>query len=291
MKTVFLLASFIAFVACQVNFAGNVTVQNPGQYAYRDMVVEVINFPNLIEGAFFETTSIVNGTNQKDVVTGSFYVFTGVNLPPTATLSFFDRYSSYQRGTGNMNFNFNAQAADTFVAKVFASLEEVDANNATVKTVNIATDLNWVLTTATPVVNGMLQSIALKGTNPQLSANFSITITTVFSQVLGLLNVVGTPIITPKSLETIVNIVNYPYQAKTNSLRLNLVVGTGMASITIQGTVTITSGNGTTAGYVRVSDQVQVDGNVRTATITITAQQQAGQMGNMYADEQITAKF
>lgn len=294
MKSVLVLVSLIALAACQVGFVGNATVQNPGQYAYRDIDVTVLNVPNVVEGAFFTTVSTVNGTNQRDVVAGSFYVFTFDNLPPTASVSFFDQFSTYQKnqGMGNTLFNFNAQEATSFVAKVFTSLEEVNTtNNITVKTVSLANDITWVLTSNTPTVNGLLQSVTLKGTNAQLGANFSISITTVFSQILGLLNVVGTPVITPKSLETIVNIQNYPYQNKANALRLNLVVGTATASISIQGTVTITTGNGTSAGYVRISDQVQVDGNVKTATITVVSQTQNGKMGSTYVDAQITAKY
>jgi hypothetical protein len=285
------LVSLIAFAVCQVSFVGNATVQNPGQYAFRDIDVTILNYPNIVEGAFFTTTSTVNGTNQKDVVAGSFYVFTLENLPPTASVSFFDQFSTYQKsaGMGQMLFNFNAQEATTFVAKVFSTLEEVNTtNNITVNTVSLANDITWALVNPNnAIVNGLLQSVTLHGTSAKLGANFSISITTVFSQVLGLLNVVGTPVITPKSLETIVNIVNYPYQSKSNALRLNLAIGTAMASITVQGTVTITSGNGTSAGYVRVSDQVQVDGNVKTATITIVSQQQNGDMGSKYSQEQI----
>jgi len=271
------------------DFAANATLSNQGQFAYRDMNVAIVNFGNFYNGVFFTTTSTINNnkTHQKDVVAGAFYV--GLNTPPTASVSFFDSILTYNQAQTANPFGFSAQAADTFIAKVFLSLEEVNATNATVQTIPLD-GLNWVLTNAQVATNGKgLQWITFQGTSPNIP-NFSIQISAVFSQVLGLLNVVGNPVITPKSLETIINMTNFPYKNKADSVRLNTVVGMGMSTLSIQGSVTITSGNGTSGSYVHFSNQVLADGRTTTVTInTVDAGNSA--MGYQIVDTQITSKF
>jgi hypothetical protein len=294
MRAGLLFAILIVAVAADFNFQGNVTATNAGQFNYRDIEAEILNVPNVLEGVFYEATSLVNGTNQKDVVTGAFFVFPADNDPPTAFLSFFTSYATYQNAkagaTNGQPFSFNTQTSDTVVTKTFVSLEEVNTTtNITVNTVNLV-DLNWALlqTQAPTTPAQYLNYITLKGTDPNIALNFSISISAVFSQVLGLLNIVGAPVVTPKSIETTVTIANYPYKSLSNALRLNFVIGTAQANFTLQGSLTVTSGNGTNANYVQVSDQVQADGNVKTATITVSAQQSTG---SGVADAALTERF
>jgi hypothetical protein len=293
MRVQVIFALLIAAVVADLNFQGNVTARNAAQFNYRDINVESLNTP-ILKGVFYEATSLVNGTNQKDVVTGAFFVFPADNDPPTAFVSFFTSFSNYQNvkngAAAGQPFTFNAQTSDTVVTKTFVSLEEVNTtNNATVNTVNLV-DLNWALLTAQPATPAQfLNSVTLKGTDQaNLGVNFSISITAVFSQILGQLNVVGAPVVTPKSLETLVTITGYPYRSIANALRLNLLVGTGLVTFTVQGAVTISSGNGTSANYVYVSDQVQVDGNVKTANIAISAQKTTG---SVVADARLTERY
>jgi len=274
----------------QFDFAANATLSNQGQFAYRDISVSIQNIGNVFNCVFFTTTSTINNnkTHQKDVVAGAVYV--GLNLPPTASVSFFDAISTFNLAQNNANpFSFSSQDADTFIAKVFLSLEEVNATNATVQTIPLD-GLKWVLTNTQVATNGKgLQWVTFQGTSPNIP-NFSIQISAVFSQILGLLNVVGTPVITPKSLETIINMTNFPYKNKADSVRLNTVVGMGMASLSIQGSVTITSGNGTSGSYVHFSNQVQADGQTTTVTVnSVDAGNSA--MGYQIVDAQVTAKF
>jgi len=83
---------------------------------------------------------------------------------------------------------------------------------------------------------------------------------------------------------------NFPYKNKADSVRLNTVVGMGMSTLSIQGSVTITSGNGTSGSYVHFSNQVLADGRTTTVTInTVDAGNSA--MGYQVVDTQITSKF
>jgi hypothetical protein len=294
MRAAFLLAFLIAAASADFSFQGNVTVKNTNDFNYRDVNIQMINFPG-IQGVFEESISTVNNTNQKDVVTLAFFSLNfGVpqeNVPPTALVSFFTSYSNYLnvKAAAAAIYSINLQTSDTVVSKTFLSLEEVNTtNNFTVRTINLV-DLTWNLVQSTVVTPApFLNYVTLKGTSANVAANFSITITALFSQVLGLLNVVGAPVVTPKSLETTVNILNYPYQSRSNALRLNLVIGTGQSNFSLQGSLTITSGNGTNANYVYVSNQVVADGNVQSATLSVSSQQTTG---SMQIDNELVARY
>jgi len=180
MKTLLFFSFLFALVFSQgFDFAANATLSNQGQFAYRDMNVAIVSFGNFYNGVFFTTTSTINNnkTHQKDVVAGAFYV--GLNTPPTASVSFFDSILTYNQAQTANPFGFSAQAADTFIAKVFLSLEEVNATNATVQTIPLD-GLNWVLTNTQVATNGKgLQWITFQGTSPNIP-NFSIQISAVF---------------------------------------------------------------------------------------------------------------
>jgi len=101
---------------------------------------------------------------------------------------------------------------------------------------------NQIVNTGT----GGLRYVNFKGTKN----NLAVTFTFVVSSVVGVLNVVGNGIITPKSLETIITIANFPYTSTANSVRLNMAVGTASASVLAQTSVThLTSGTGTSGVF------------------------------------------
>jgi len=293
MKVLFLLLIFLfQYSFAQFDFVAgkNVTLSNSQQYQFRNFLISQIINTGFYDGVFFTSTSFQanNLSRQLDVVSGSAYV--GQGIFPTAVISFFDAMSTWNGATNNGNpFNFNAQDADTIVGKGFISLDEVNSNNVTVQTISL-NSLTWTILSTQPQTNGKgLQWVTFQGVTNKFP-NFNVQFTVVFSQVLGLLNVVGNPVITPKTLETILNITNFPYKSTADSVRLNMVIGMGMASLSIQGTANFTSGSGNSGSFVHFSNQVQTDGNTKTATITVM-EQANGQMGSTLIDAQIVAKF
>jgi hypothetical protein len=286
MQISFVLAILIVAAVADFGFQGNVTTSNNGlSLSFRSTKAEMLSGGAF--GVLFEGTSLVavNKTLSEDVVTLAFFVDPNDQDPPTAFASYFESYTTYQNSKNGQNangpFSFGVQSSDTVVAKTFLSLQEVNTtNNVTIATVNLV-DLNWQLlqTNGPATPNALLSYVTLKGTFPNptpANTNFSIELTGVFSQVLGLLNVAGTPLLTPLSVEVLVNITGFPYQSPSDALRLNFVVGTGQVTFSLSESLTLVSGNGTTENYVRVNNLVVVDGTQRSANLTLVAVKSTG---------------
>jgi len=142
----------------------------------------------------------------------------------------------------------NVAASDVFLGKAFLLLEEIAANGAAVQSIPIK-NLLWSL----DMVNSVLGTGGLKfarflglGTQP----NFNVAVNFVVTDAIGVLNVVGNPVVTPKSMETIIEINNFPYINTGNSIRLTIVVASEAANVTATANfLYLTHGNGTGKGY------------------------------------------
>jgi len=266
--------------------AGNITLANQNQFSFRS-----INFAawNLLiySGAYYSSLSLTINPNTAnfDGLYGAIY--TGIGLVPSAYLTFFDSTSHYQVSGGNYA-NVNTTAAVGFIGVTYISLDEVSPAGATVQTIALNSFL-YALQPDSNTGTGGLRYVNFKGTKN----NLAVTFTFVVSSVVGVLNVVGNGIITPKSLETIITIANFPYTSTANSVRLNMAVGTASASVLAQTSVThLTSGTGTSGVFFTLDHTASVGGAATPVTISAFVDGQgSASLQNDQLAAQVTAKY
>lgn len=103
--------------------------------------------------------------------------------------------------------------------------------------------------------NGDIKYMTIVGTD-RTKANFNILITFVVSNKVGILEYGNTPV-QPRSIETIIEINNWPYASTSNTLSLEMVAGSGSASASGREFVSVLGG---AKVYLRAAAGVSVDG-------------------------------
>jgi len=212
-------------------------------------------------------------------------------LSPAVLLSYFGSQLDFV-ANGTNYAAFNASAAAAFIGKVFLSLTEVNAAGTVVQTI-LLKDLIWAnVASATSVGTGGLRYSTYQGTQ-LLNPTFSISISEVFSDVIGMLNVVGSAVVTPKSVETIITINNFPYISTANSVSLNMAVATEAGFVVATGKVTtLTAGTGNGAAYFTLDHVAKVNGVVAGVVLSGFAAGTADtNFANSYITGSVTAKY
>jgi len=279
-----------AFAQITVNYKANtnVTLVNGNDYKYRSSTSFDISVPGLYSGFFASSTSLDVNPNSLtiDGVYGSAYA--GLQIPPSSYLAFYTGAATWQ-ATADYRAA-NVSGSNGFVGSVFISLDEVTTAGNVVQTIQLK-DLVWVEGTKS-VGQGGLRYVSFKGT-VLLNANFAVTATYVVSNVVGVLDVVGVPVITPKSMESIIEITNFPYMSTANSIRLNVVVGMVATQVQAQGTVThLVAGAGPGTSYFSVNRMVQVNGQATTVDVKVNSTgQTSATFGNSNLAGQVTARY
>jgi len=149
------------------------------------------------------------------------------------------------------------------LALVYTKVDEITANGTVVQTINFGS-LGWSVTAAN--LAGNLISWTVTGSqntgfNNNKASNFSVNVTFVLSTQLGVLVAPGSPIITPKSLETVIEFVNFPYLNKLNRVALGIITGSAAASVVeMNGVTHFIAGNGTGATFITLQHVATVDG-------------------------------
>jgi len=286
MKSIILLAFIVGAFAQSFTFKSNVTLSNAGDFKFRESTTAEIGFFALYSGLYISSLSVDINTNSAafDGLYGAAY--TGLGLSPSAFLSFV--YSASQWQVNNNNYaQANASASAGFIGQVFLSLDEVDSAGNPQSTIPFTT-LLWTIADSS-VGNGGLRYLTVQTTQGAMTIKISF----IYSDVVGVLNVVGTAIVTPKTLESVISIQNYPYANNGNSLRLNLVVGTAAGSASVQGQVThYVSGNGQSGTFLTLDHVASINGAATPVSISAFTEGQ-GQLnfGNSYLMGQVTGKY
>jgi hypothetical protein len=301
MKILFLLAAFLAFANGQISFAyqGNVSLTNTNDFRFRTTSMLDFSILNLYTGIFTTSISADFGSNtaSADGIYGAAYA--GVGAPPTAYLSYWATTTQWQNSNNGVTdySSANTTASAAFIGKVFLSLDEVDPNNVTVQTIGLVFQLakptssvSWTL--GSKQYGGSLRYATLVGTIFG-NSNFQIFLSYLISDVVGVINVPGSAIVTPKSLESVIEIDNFPYKSTANSVRLNLVVGSAVGAVSAQGSVThYINGNNGNAAYLTLDHSHSADGVVTPVSISgwIDGSASAGTgVGNF--DAQVRGKY
>jgi len=285
-------------VAYQANV--NVSLANGANLSYRKQTTTLLEFPGLFSGIFLSSLSLgANPTSASiDGVYGSAYA--GILTPPSAWLAFYDVAANWNVAIGSGVVNASLNAATGAVAQVFISLDEVPAAGGNAVQTILLRDLVWV-GTANTTGNGGLNYITLKGTQLLGFNSFAVYVTFAVSDVVGVLQGPGSPVITPKSFNSFISIQNFPYQSTANSVRLNMGVGTesgsltatGIANVYGQNTVSsVVSGSGEAASYFTLDSTCQIGAKVTKASVSAwQSGQSSASFDNANLVAQVQAKY
>jgi len=242
-------------------------------------------FPSPIYPSMY-ISSLSVGINSNSATFDGLYgaAYTSILYPPSAFLSFFYSASSWVP----TDFTFgNSSVSAGFIGQSFISLDEIDSTGALKNTIGLG-GLIWTYSDSSSGQGGLryLTAQASKGA-------LTLKISFIYSDVVGVLNVIGTAVVTPKSLESVISIQNYPYADNGNSLRLNLGVGTAAGSVSVQGSVThLSSGSGQTGTFLTLDHVASVNGASTPVSISaFTDGNGQADFGNSLLQAQINAKY
>jgi len=181
--------------------------------------------------------------------------------------------TSFDASVGSSSLSLS----EGFVGTAYTYISEVDANGVIVQQFPLS-DFTWS-STAVTTSSSTLQYATTTGTLLG-QTGFSVSFTLVVSSVVGLVSSGSTPInalVTPKSLEVILEIDGFPYTNVDNSARLTVGVATGssellanVSSLPVVGnSYALSVGSGLSAVYVTFASQAHVDGNKEDVNISI----------------------
>jgi len=250
--------------------------------------VSQFNVQPLYEGVYISSVSVDINPNSftADGVFGAAYAALVGAIPPSAYLTFWSSATQWKTN-GTAYGSVNTTDAAAFMGKAFIQLDEVTPANIVVQTISLG-NLLYTLT------NAVTGDANLKGsTFTATQGMMTVKITFLASAVVGVLNVPGNAIITPKTLESVLEIDNFPYMNTANSVRLTMLVGSAAGFINVQASFThYASGNGDNGAFFTLSHVAQTDGTATPVTISaFTDVKDAVTYGNAYIDTQVRATY
>jgi hypothetical protein len=269
---VFLLSLFVVAQASFPTFFGNVSFASQDEFQYRDTNTWTLNVLAL---NYFATSAVSVDLNLGKQTASSDGVFsftaTGVGYPPVSLLAFYEASLNvsfnFEHITNPVNFDFSASAG--LLASSLLRLEEVDSSGNVVQTISLTGGAGlriWTYSGAdSSVGKGGLRGGVYKFSN-------LLTLTVLTSDVTGILNLPGHPIIVPKAIELVLEITNFPYQDSKN--KVQLVMGVASAKAKTNGPVhgSLYFGNThTTSTYIDFNSHAQTDGKLTAVSISANA--------------------
>jgi len=247
----------------------NASLTNGNQFSFRKTTMLDFSIPLLFNGVYMSSVSVMlNPTSGSvDALFGAAYA--GFGAPPSVYLTFFSIAAMWTPPVGQNAASANASGSDGFIGKAYIALEEVAANGNVAQSIKLGS-LGWIENGGS-FGSGGLRYWSVQGKQILQNPNFAVNITHILSDVVGVLNVAGSSILTPKSVETVIEINNFPYVSTQNQVRLVIGVGTAAATLSVVGTVNhFVAGAGTGAAYFSASNVAQVNGVVSPVSVTST---------------------
>jgi hypothetical protein len=191
-------------------------------------------------------------------------------IPPFVMSMYFYGSGSISGLTGASGFSGVVSGAA--IATHYASIDEVNSAGVSIGTVDLAS-----LTFGTPTVgssNYLYTSVTVASATTSSGAAFSVKFASVVSSITGFLSV-GGALVSPKSIEVIIEMDDITYSAAGNHLRLTAYSVTASTEASVSGNVMVTGGSGPSQTFVKFSENavVTVDGAVSNvaATVSLTA--------------------
>jgi hypothetical protein len=257
----FLAFASLAAAQADVYWSGSLTTTNQ-DYEYRSTSLTAIGSSLIYESVDAQSTGSSSGT--ADVISGS--VFAIPSSPLYEYLMYYASSASYTAGTVSYS------GTSSMVGASYLSLTEVETNGNQLSSIPFSALAFADVFSAT--TSGALQYATYTGTSTSHSG-LQVSLTFIASSAAGKLT--NGAVVTPKSLELTVNILNYPFQSTTSSLVLTVAIGIAngqqTGSFTLQnGQHQITSGTGKAAAYFSGSASAIIDLQGHTATVNTSFQ-------------------
>jgi len=184
-------------------------------------------------------------------------------------------------GTDVTNFNF--QGSSGFILTGYNRLEERTPDGTPVRNVTFK-ELKWDVTAGNNSARN-LHYVTLKGKNPGifgfekkvLEQGEDVSFTFLVAEVLGKVTFGSVyTFVTPKSMESILEVNNWSYKNKANNLVFIGGVATGAAVGDSVGSVTFASGSGDNQVYAHFSGSADYNGKAKTVTVTKSVEKDWG---------------
>jgi hypothetical protein len=244
----------------------NVTVSDNDKFKFRKTALLSWDLGGLT-GGLLATSLAIDGSGQSltvDIIQGAGY--TALFAPPTVWLGYFHAAADWTKSDDYSKASV-AKAAG-FMGSVYLSLQE--KVGAEVKQKIPLNELVWDLGSVTEGDLSFGTWVGKKGVNP---GTFKVELTLIKSSILGVLDdSAGGAALTPRSLETIITVTDFPYQdAASGVVVLNIAVGSGKVEANVDVDRQLKSGTGDDAVYFYASSKVVVDGTVKDGTVSAFA--------------------
>jgi len=241
-----------------VQWNTNLTVSN------NDYKLRSLTFTSIAGITTYESieADYSGGTSTADAVIGSVSSLFGFY----EYLVYYASSASYTGGTGSYS------GAGSCVAANYVSLTEVDSSGTQLSTVPFS---SLTFTSSAPQLSDSVQYVTYVG--KPLTGSLQVTAVVAVSEYAGTLTNGGQ--VTPKSLETIINVLSYPFVGQSSSLVLSVAVGIAnsqsIGSFTVKdGYHIIASGTGKGQAYFSGSTTATIGTNGQQVAVTVTSQGQ-----------------
>jgi hypothetical protein len=277
----FALIGIAAAASASFQFSGNVTLAEPQDFNFRKVSMGTWNFLNLWSGAWYASVEaqVSGNSGSLDSLWGSAYA--GLGNFPVTTLAYFNIDAKLGNTQNWAQLDVSGSAG--FIANSYVALTEKDNTGAVVA--------NYPL-------NGIVWSLVDQGTNSGLhwatfqatQANkFTVALTYFASEVVGTVDIAGTTVVTPRTLESVFAVKDYKYADNANTVTLTLGVASGSASAATSGQITIGSGNDQM--YLVLAADALVGATLKPVQISAFASASLSANFNNDVVAQVTGKF
>lgn len=237
-------------------------------------------------------TQIHNNTASIDLVYGALAI-PQAQLPYTFIAAFSGTTSW---SFGNSLLTASASASAAYIASAYIGLQEKNSTGSVINTFLfrqtplLKNNFVWSRSASSGGSNGL--TYAQFTGSPGSDSTWNVSLTFIASDVVGKINYADA-VVGPKSVETVVAINGYPYQASTNTLSLVMAVATGQASASAAGSATsLTSGSGDSEVYFSLSNTHLNGAEVHPVQVSaFTAGDYDSDIGNNYFQAQVQGKY
>jgi len=251
------------------------------EFKYRATSVWALPILGSVLGGYASYEVIASGTNTSGSISGDLIVGAIRFIPtrvPCSYLSYLNANVTASKQLGSVantdvtKIDYKGSAG--FILTSYIRIDERTPSGQTVRSVKLR-DLVW--TVAAGSSNGGLHYLTVDAdvtnffTKLHLKSGEVLSFTFVISEVLGEVTFGSVTVpVTPKALESIVEINGWNYQSIANNLVLVTGVATGSAAGSSTGTVTLASGSGDNQVYADFSKTVDVSGSLKSVDVKTT---------------------
>eukprot|EP00029_Vermamoeba_vermiformis_P011758 TRINITY_DN6560_c0_g1_i1.p1 TRINITY_DN6560_c0_g1~~TRINITY_DN6560_c0_g1_i1.p1 ORF type:complete len:351 (+),score=104.89 TRINITY_DN6560_c0_g1_i1:22-1053(+) len=271
----------IAAAASSFSFSGNVTLTEQQDFSYRQVSMGAWNLINLWSGAWYASVEAKasGNTGSLDSLWGSAY--TGLGNFPVTTLAYFNVDAQFSNVQNWAQLDVSGSAG--FIANSYVALTEKDSNGNVVVAHSLK-EIVWSLVDQGS--NGGLHWATFRASK---SGKFTVTLTYFASEVVGTVDIAGTTVVTPRTLESVFAVQDYQYTNNANTVTLTLGVASGSASAAASGQITIGSGN--EQMYLVLATEALVGASLKPVSISAFASASLSANFNNDIVTQVTGKF